>query len=51
MGLLDRILEPECEEVCLSCETCSIVELQVLHEVEPKGRMQFHAEFYRALAA
>ena len=42
-----RILEPEFEEVILSCDNYGVVEPTVLHEVEPEGKVHFHVEFYR----
>jgi tellurite resistance-related uncharacterized protein len=42
-----RILEPEFEEVILSCDNYGVVEPTVLHEVEPEGKVRFHVEFYR----
>lgn len=42
-----RILEPDFEEVLLSSEKFGVVEPTVLHEVEPKGKVRFHVEFYR----
>jgi len=45
--LLYRILEPELEEVLLSNETFGVVEPTILHEVEPKGKVRFHVEFFR----
>lgn len=48
--LLYRILEPEEEEVLLSVMQCGIVEPQVLHTVEPRGKVRFYVEFFRASA-
>lgn len=45
--LLYRILEPEFEEVLLSSEVFGVVEPTILHEVEPKGKVLFHVEFFR----
>ncbi|HAJ76802.1 MAG: DUF1971 domain-containing protein [Gammaproteobacteria bacterium] len=47
-GLLHyRILEPEFEEVLLSSEKYGVVEPTILHDVEPKGKVRFHLEFFR----
>ena len=42
-----RILEPEPEEIELSPERPGIVEPEVLHEVEARGRVRFRVDFYR----
>jgi tellurite resistance-related uncharacterized protein len=42
-----RILEPEYEEVLLSSDKYGVVEPTILHEVEPKGKVRFHIEFFR----
>jgi len=42
-----RILEPEFEEVLLSTGNYGVVEPTILHEVEPKGKVRFHVEFFR----
>lgn len=45
--LLYRILEPEVEEVELSPERPGIVEPEVAHEVEARGRVRFRVDFWR----
>lgn len=45
--LLYRILEPKIEEVSLSPNHFGVVEPQVLHEVQPRGEVEFYVEFYR----
>ena len=42
-----RILELECEDIELVPGRPGIVEPEVLHEVEPQGRVRFLVEFYR----
>ncbi len=42
-----RIREPAFEEIELSPERPGIVEPEVLHEVEPAGRVRFRVDFYR----
>ena len=45
--LLYRILEPEVEEIELSPERPGIVEPEMPHEVEARGRVRFRVEFWR----
>ncbi len=45
--LLYRIPSQE-EEVTLSPSLPGVVEPQVLHEVQPLGKVSFHVQFYRA---
>ncbi len=45
--LLYRILEPELEEIELSPERPGIVEPEVPHEVEARGRVRFRVDFFR----
>lgn len=45
--LLYRILEPEVEEIELSPERSGIVEPEIAHEVEARGRVRFRVEFWR----
>ncbi len=42
-----RILEPEAESHLLEPGQHGVVEPEILHEVEPAGRVQFYVEFYR----
>ena len=41
------ILEPEPEETVLSPGSHGVVEPDVLHQVEPIGKVRFYLEFYR----
>ncbi|NOX51040.1 MAG: DUF1971 domain-containing protein [Gammaproteobacteria bacterium] len=45
--LLYRILEPSVEEVSLCTDTFGVVEPQILHQVEPLGKVSFYVEFLR----
>ena len=45
--LLYRVLEPGIEEIELSPERPCIVEPEVAHEVEARGRVRFRVDFYR----
>ena len=45
--LVYRILEPEVEEHTLDANHFGVVEPGVLHEVVPRGKVQFYVEFYR----
>jgi len=45
--LLYRILEPEVEEHLLDSERFGVVEPQVLHEVEPRGKVSFYVDFHK----
>jgi len=42
-----RVPEPGIEEAGLSPGRPGIVEPEVLHEVEPAGRVRFRVDFYR----
>ena len=42
-----RIIEPEQEEQLLSPECYGVVEPEILHHVEPVGKVQFYVEFYQ----
>ena len=43
--LLLRILEPEVEEVVLTPQWPGIIEPEVRHQVQPRGRVRFRVEF------
>lgn len=43
-----RILEPMPEEHSLSPDHPGVVEPEILHEVEPIGKVRFFVEFFRA---
>lgn len=45
--LLYRILEPTIREHLLDPDHPGVVEPQVLHEVEPKGRVSFYVDFHK----
>lgn len=45
--LLYRILEPLIEEYVLDREHCGVIEPEVLHEVEPRGKVRFYVEFHK----
>lgn len=43
-----RIQEPEVEVHSLNRDVCGVVEPEMLHEVQPLGKVRFYVEFYRA---
>ncbi len=45
--LVYRILEPVVEETLLSPERDGVVEPEIGHQVEPRGRVRFFVEFLR----
>ena len=42
-----RILEPQVEEHTLDSNHPGVVEPQVLHQVEPMGKVSFYVDFHR----
>ncbi|HAG72329.1 MAG TPA: hypothetical protein DCL66_09025 [Gammaproteobacteria bacterium] len=40
------MLEPEFEELPLSCEKFHVVKPTIVHVVEPQGNVRFHVEFF-----
>lgn len=46
-ALIYRILEPELETHFLNSEQSGVVEPEVLHEVEPNGKVKFYVDFHR----
>ena len=49
--LMYRILDPKMEEYILDVNRLGIVEPEVLHEVEPMGKVSFYVDFYRSVDA
>ena len=42
-----KILEPAVQEERLSIDHFGVVEPEILHEVQPTGKVKFYVEFYR----